>query len=240
MRCWKDQLMKILMNSALNKLFKTQSSTDWMCRLVSLQRNSDESDLKLKLRQRDGAARTQRLFFFCQRRWKRNEGQKKRKREKTEREKGRGQSVKQPMTQVMKEWVHSAGWRWVRDGGHRHHHIFKSKNKTEELFLQLCRFSSGRRVSGLCRDPCWSPRAWRRWCRRNPPPPPRASGTSPRPTRCPHTGDRPGQTDKVKLTKCQKQPVSIDSSGRTRSRHQRVSRREDLLHLETYWIIYNR
>ena len=60
--------MKILMNSALNKLFKTQSSTDWMCRLVSLQRNSDESDLKLKLRQRDGAARTQRLFFFCQRR----------------------------------------------------------------------------------------------------------------------------------------------------------------------------
>lgn len=127
MRCWKDQLMKILMNSALNKLFKTQSSTDWMCRLVSLQRNSDESDLKLKLRQRDGAARRQRLFFFCQRRWKRNEGQKKRKREKTEREKGRGQSVKQPMTQVMKEWVHSAGWRWVRDGGHRHHHIFKSK-----------------------------------------------------------------------------------------------------------------
>lgn len=41
------QLMNILMNPALNKLIKTQSSTE------SLQRDSDESDLKLKLHQRD-------------------------------------------------------------------------------------------------------------------------------------------------------------------------------------------
>lgn len=43
------RLMNILMNPALNKLIKTQSSTDWM----RLQRDSDESDLKLKLHQRD-------------------------------------------------------------------------------------------------------------------------------------------------------------------------------------------
>lgn len=41
------RLMNILMNPALNKLIKTQSSTE------SLQRDSDKSDLKLKLHQRD-------------------------------------------------------------------------------------------------------------------------------------------------------------------------------------------
>lgn len=41
------RLMNILMNPALNKLIKTRSSTE------SLQRDSDKSDLKLKLHQRD-------------------------------------------------------------------------------------------------------------------------------------------------------------------------------------------
>ena len=56
-------------------------------------------------------------------------------------------------------------------------------------FLQLCRSSSGRHVSGLFRGPCSSPRAWHRWCRRNLPPPPHASGTSPPRTLRPHTGN---------------------------------------------------
>lgn len=63
-----------------------------------------------------------------------------------------------------------------------------------KAFLQLCRSSSGRRVSGLCRGLCWSPRAWHRWCRRNPPPPPHASGMSQPLILRPHTGNREGET----------------------------------------------
>lgn len=60
--------------------------------------------------------------------------------------------------------------------------------------LQLCRSSSGPHALVLCRGQHWSPRAWHKWCQKNPPPPPHASGKSHHLTHRPHTGSRGRQT----------------------------------------------
>lgn len=204
------------MNPALNKMIKTfkVKETDWMCRperfhkdwLIWCETESRAASQRL-LKDKDAVC----LFLpeTVKEEWSPEEE------EEREREKGKRQSVKQQTTRVMKEGyaLWAGGWReteetrrdterWrVRrkpawEAAVRAAKEWKQQETDENGFtarLQLCRSSSGRRVWGLCRGRRRSPRAWRRWCRRNPRPPPRASGTSPLLIRCPHTGNRQGQ-----------------------------------------------